>query len=86
MVHTPIDFLLSAALIGVTLPAVLRTILVSLLSAQAPPVVFPFWLAALASLLWIANQVYVLSGSTNQLSSSIAQPRRCSTYRGIEPG
>ncbi|HET6217810.1 MAG TPA: DmsC/YnfH family molybdoenzyme membrane anchor subunit [Acidobacteriaceae bacterium] len=55
MVHTPIDFLLSAALIGVTLPAVLRTMLAPLLPAPSRPVVFPLWLVALASLLWIAN-------------------------------
>jgi formate dehydrogenase iron-sulfur subunit len=46
MVHTPVDFLLSAALVGITLPAVLSAI----------PAVFPLWAIALSSLLWIANQ------------------------------
>jgi DMSO reductase iron-sulfur subunit len=54
MVHTPIDFLLSAALIGTALPAVLIAIIPSthpvlLLS------VYPLWLVALVSVLWIAN-------------------------------
>jgi DMSO reductase anchor subunit len=47
-VHTPIDFLLSAALIGTTLPAVLSTFL-------ALPAGFPLWPVAVASMLWIAN-------------------------------
>jgi formate dehydrogenase iron-sulfur subunit len=55
MVHTPIDFLLSAALIGATLPAVLSTILASTLPALLQPAVFPFWPVALFSLVWIAN-------------------------------
>jgi DMSO reductase iron-sulfur subunit len=55
MVHTPIDFLLSAPLIGTTLPAVLSTILPSILPAHPLPAVFPLWPVAVASLLWIAN-------------------------------
>jgi DMSO reductase iron-sulfur subunit len=46
MVHTPIDFLLSAALVGSTLPASLHPV---------APHTAPFWTAAAASLLWIAN-------------------------------
>ena len=55
MVHTPIDFLLSAALIGTTLPAVLSTVLALIVPISSPPTVFPSWPVALASLLWIAN-------------------------------
>ena len=55
MVHTPIDFLLSAALIGTALPAVLATIVASILPARSLPAVFPFWAVVLASMLWIAN-------------------------------
>jgi formate dehydrogenase iron-sulfur subunit len=55
MVHTSIDFLLSAALIGATLPAVLSTILASILPALSQPAVFPIWPVALFSSLWIAN-------------------------------
>ncbi len=55
MAHTPIDFLLSAALIGTTLPAALSTIVASFLPVPPHPVAFPFWPAAAASLLWIAN-------------------------------
>ena len=55
MVHTPIDFVLSAALIGTTLPAVLSTALAPLLQGSTHPVVFPLWPAAVASVLWIAN-------------------------------
>ncbi len=55
MVHTPIDFVLSAALIGTTLPAVLSTILAWILPTSSLPAVFPSWPVALASLLWIAN-------------------------------
>jgi DMSO reductase iron-sulfur subunit len=54
-VHTPIDFLFSAALIGTTLPAVLSTTLAAFLPVPSYPVVFPFWPVAVASLLWIAN-------------------------------
>jgi DMSO reductase anchor subunit len=55
MVHTPIDFLLSAALIGATLPAVLSTVIGLIISIPSQPAVYPLWPAALASLLWIAN-------------------------------
>jgi formate dehydrogenase iron-sulfur subunit len=55
MAHTPIDFLLSAGLIGATLPAMLSTILASLSPALSQPAAFPFWPVALLSLLWIAN-------------------------------
>jgi DMSO reductase iron-sulfur subunit len=55
MAHTPIDFLLSAALIGTTLPALLSTILASILPALSLPAIFPFWPVALASFLWTAN-------------------------------
>jgi formate dehydrogenase iron-sulfur subunit len=56
MVHTPADFLLSAFLIGATLPALLNAALVTNLPTASRPVLFPFWPAALSSLLWIANQ------------------------------
>ena len=55
MVHTPIDFLLSAAIIGITLPAALSTVLASIRPFQAQPSVFPLWPVVVASLLWIAN-------------------------------
>jgi DMSO reductase iron-sulfur subunit len=55
MVHTPIDFLLSAALIGTTLPGVLSTILAWILPMSSLPAVFPSWPVVVASLLWIAN-------------------------------
>jgi DMSO reductase iron-sulfur subunit len=55
MVHTPIDFLLSAALIGTTLPAVLTTIIELIVPAPLLPAVHPLWPVFLASSLWIAN-------------------------------
>ncbi|MHB1700605.1 MAG: DmsC/YnfH family molybdoenzyme membrane anchor subunit [Acidobacteriaceae bacterium] len=54
MGHTPIDFLLSTALIGATLPAALDAILVPLGSTLRAP--YPAWPAALTALFWIANQ------------------------------
>jgi DMSO reductase anchor subunit len=57
MLHTPIDFLLSAALIGTTLPAVLSAIIASVFPALPPRSLFPLWAVAFASLLWMANHV-----------------------------
>jgi formate dehydrogenase iron-sulfur subunit len=55
MVHTPIDFLLSAALIGTTLPTVLSIVLAWILPTSSLPTVFPSWSVASAASLWIAN-------------------------------
>ena len=55
MVHTPIDFLLSAALIGTALPAVLSAIIRVDSSRPLAASVYPLWLVALVSVLWIAN-------------------------------
>jgi formate dehydrogenase iron-sulfur subunit len=57
MLHTPIDFLLSAALIGTTLPAVLSAIIASIFPAPTLRSSFPLWPVAFASLLWMANHV-----------------------------
>jgi formate dehydrogenase iron-sulfur subunit len=57
MLHTPIDFLLSAALIGSTLPAALSTIIASFFPAQSLPVVFPHLPVVVAAVLWITNHV-----------------------------
>ncbi len=57
MLHTPIDFLLSAALIGTTLPAVLSIIIAANVPALGLRSVFPLWPVAFASLLWMANHV-----------------------------
>jgi DMSO reductase anchor subunit len=61
MPHTPIDFLLSAALLGSTLPNVLATIValiastlhLSITSAATP---YPTWPAVLTPALWLINQ------------------------------
>ena len=50
MAHTPIDFFLSMALIGVTLPSALGT-LPYLASTH-----YPVWPVALAAFLWLTNQ------------------------------
>jgi hypothetical protein len=51
MVHTPIDFLLSSALLGTTLPAVVGQIF------NGPGANnLPTWPCQVAALLWIANQ------------------------------
>ena len=57
MLHTPIDFLLSAALIGTTLPAILSAIIASIFPAPTLPSFLPLWPVTAASLLWIANHV-----------------------------
>lgn len=62
MVHTPIDFLLSAALIGSTLPTVLVKTGAWLWPVHAAPsaltnVEYPIWPVALSAMLWIANQM-----------------------------
>ncbi len=80
MVHTPIDFLLSAALIGVTLPAVLSTILASILPAHRCPRSFRFWPVALASLLWMANHA-----CTPYPAQSISHLRASRSRRVAQP-
>lgn len=50
MMHTPIDFLLSAAFIGTVLPTLLST------GAQSAPDGFSFWICPLTACLWIGNQ------------------------------
>jgi formate dehydrogenase iron-sulfur subunit len=57
MLHTPIDFLLSAALIGTTLPAVLSAIIASIFPVLKIHPLFPLWPIAFASLFWMANHV-----------------------------
>lgn len=61
MVHTPIDFLLSAALIGCTLPPVLERAALLLMSTHAVQLVdarvYPVWPAVLSAALWLANHV-----------------------------
>jgi formate dehydrogenase iron-sulfur subunit len=57
MLHTPIDFVLSAALIGTTLPTVLNAVIASFFPALRLRSLFPLWPVAFASLLWIANHV-----------------------------
>jgi formate dehydrogenase iron-sulfur subunit len=65
MIHTPIDFLLSGALIGSTLPLSLNWIaqhlsnLPILHALQLPAVVitFPTWPTALVAVLWISNHI-----------------------------
>lgn len=56
MVHTPIDFLLSAALIGCTLPPVLERVaawMAGLPLVAAGP--YPAWPVLLSTMLWLAN-------------------------------
>jgi hypothetical protein len=55
MVHTPIDFLLSATLIGITLPALLTRIFALILPVPQSIAIYPIWLVVLAALLWITN-------------------------------
>ncbi|CAN5682838.1 hypothetical protein BH10ACI4_BH10ACI4_04050 [soil metagenome] len=50
MAHTPIDFILSMALIGVTLPSALGTLPYF---ATSP---YPIWPVACVAFLWLANQ------------------------------
>ena len=56
MLHTPVDFLLSTALLGATLPATINAALAWMFPAQAISQDFPIWPALLVALLWIANQ------------------------------
>lgn len=62
MIHTPIDFLLSAALIGSTVATVLARIGAWVWPMYAAPsarikVGFPIWPVLLSALLWIGNQL-----------------------------
>ncbi len=65
MVHTPIDFLLSGALIGATLPLTLSWLAqhlsrLSLLQSLVPPAsfhAFPTWPVTVFAVLWIVNHV-----------------------------
>ncbi|GGA61344.1 hypothetical protein GCM10011507_11040 [Edaphobacter acidisoli] len=60
MAHTPIDFLLSAALIGCTLPPVLEKIAMLLMPEHAfqfaDAASSPAWPVLLSAALWLANQ------------------------------
>ena len=59
MVHTPIDFLFSAALIGCALPPLLEKTALLFMSARATPPtdahIYPVWPALLSTALWIVN-------------------------------
>jgi formate dehydrogenase iron-sulfur subunit len=50
MIHTPLDFLLSAALVGTVLPALIEG------AAHSASRGFTLWSCCLAAFLWIANQ------------------------------
>jgi DMSO reductase anchor subunit len=61
MIHTPIDFLLSAGIIGSTLPAVLEKLAFQLASWHVTRFVptnteYPSWPVLLTAFLWLANQ------------------------------
>jgi formate dehydrogenase iron-sulfur subunit len=63
MIHTPIDFLLSAALLGATLPAASGPVISALsqlpILSALPPAhagLNRAWLVSLAALFWLANQ------------------------------
>src|ERR1035437_4274624 len=83
MLPTPIDFLLSAVLIGTTLPSVLIGMLSWIFPAHSLPVSLHIWPAAVASLFWITNQTTRLVRLIDRRSSSGARRQHFCICRGF---